>query len=277
MGEAKGVKEMINAIVVGAAGRMGRMVLSAIQNTEGITCIGAVEAAGHPSLGQDAGVVAGLGELTVRIEADLKSVIQKGAVVIDFTAADASLKNMEIAAQLHKPMVVGSTGFSAQQMEKVKRLTKEFPCVLAPNMSVGVNLMFRIVEEMARTLGDDYDCEIIEAHHRMKKDAPSGTALRLGEVIAKSLGRKLAEVGVYGRKGLIGERSREEIGMQVIRAGDIVGEHTVIFGGIGERIEITHRAHTRDTFAQGAVRAVKWVINQKPGLYDMGDVLGLKG
>jgi len=275
-GEVKGVKEMINAIIVGAAGRMGRMVLSAIHSAEGIACIGAVEAVGHPSLGQDAGVVAGVGELTVRIETDLKSVIQKGAVVIDFTAADASLKNMEIAAPLHKPMVVGSTGFSAQQMEKVKRLTKEFPCVLAPNMSVGVNLMFRIVEEMARTLGDDYDCEIIEAHHRMKKDAPSGTALRLGEVIARGLGRKWEEVGVYGRKGLIGERSRKEIGMQVIRAGDIVGEHTVLFGGMGERIEITHRAHTRDTFAQGAVRAAKWVVNQKSGLYDMGDVLGLK-
>ena len=268
---------MINAIVVGAAGRMGRMLINAIQNAEGITCTGAVEAAGHPSLGQDAGVIAGLGELKVWIEAALKSVIQKGAVVIDFTAADASLKNMEIAAPLHKPMVVGSTGFSAQQMEKVKRLTKEFPCVLAPNMSVGVNLMFRIVEEMARTLGDDYDCEIIEAHHRMKKDAPSGTALRLGEVIAESLGRKLAEVGVYGRKGLIGERRRKEIGMQVIRAGDIVGEHTVLFGGMGERIEITHRAHTRDTFAQGALRAARWVVNRKPGLYDMSDVLGLKG
>jgi 4-hydroxy-tetrahydrodipicolinate reductase len=267
---------MINAIVVGAAGRMGRMVINAIQSAEGIACIGAVEAANHPSLGQDAGVVAGLGELTVRIEADLKSVMGKGTVVIDFTAADASLKNMEMAAQLRKPMVVGSTGFSAQQLEKAKKLTKEFPCVLAPNMSVGVNLMFRIVEEMARTLGDDYDCEIIEAHHRMKKDAPSGTALRLGEVAARGLGRKWEEVGVYGRKGLIGERSRKEIGMQVIRAGDIVGEHTVLFGGMGERIENTHRAHTRDTFAQGAVRAAKWVVKQKPGLYDMGDVLGLK-
>jgi 4-hydroxy-tetrahydrodipicolinate reductase len=268
---------MINAIVVGAAGRMGRMIINAIQNAEGITCIGAVEAAGHPSLGQDAGVVAGLGELKVRIEDDLKSVIQKGAVVIDFTAAEASLKNMEIAAQHHKSMVVGSTGFSAQQMERVKQLAKEFPCVLAPNMSVGVNLMFRIVEQVSRVLGNDYDCEIIEAHHRMKKDAPSGTALRLGEVIARGLGRRWEEVGVYGRKGLIGERSRKEIGMQVIRAGDIVGEHTVLFGGMGERIEITHRAHTRDTFAQGAVRAAKWVVKQKPGLYDMGDVLGLKG
>ncbi len=268
---------MINAIVVGAAGRMGRMVLSAIQNTEGITCTAAVEAAGHPSVGQDAGVVAGLGELKVRIEADLKSVINKGNVVIDFTAAEASLKNMEVAAPLHKPMVVGSTGFSAQQLEKVKKLAKEFACVLAPNMSVGVNLMFRIVEQVARTLGDDYDCEIIEAHHRMKKDAPSGTALRLGEVVARGLGRKWEEVAVYGRKGMIGERSRKEIGIQVIRAGDIVGEHTVLFGGMGERLEITHRAHARDTFAQGAVRAAQWVVDQKPGLYDMGDVLGLKG
>jgi 4-hydroxy-tetrahydrodipicolinate reductase len=267
---------MINAIVVGAAGRMGRMAINAIQNAEGITCIGAVEATDHPSIGQDAGVVAGLGEIKKRIEADLKSVIDKGDVVIDFTAADASLKNMEIAAQHHKPMVVGSTGFSAQQKEKVKNLTKDFACVLAPNMSVGVNLMFRIVEQVARILGDDYDCEIIEAHHRMKKDAPSGTALRLGEVAARGLGRKWEEVGVYGRKGMIGERSRNEIGMQVIRAGDIVGEHTVLFGGMGERLEITHRAHTRDTFAQGAVRAARWVVNQKPGLYDMGDVLSLK-
>jgi 4-hydroxy-tetrahydrodipicolinate reductase len=268
---------MVNAIVVGAAGRMGRMVINAIRNSDGIQCTGAVEVPSNSAVGKDAGVVAGLGELKVRIEADLQSVIKKGDVVIDFTAAEASLKNMEMAAQHHKAMVVGSTGFSAQQMEKVKQLVKEFPCVLAPNMSVGVNLMFKIVEEMARILGDDYDCEIVEAHHRMKKDAPSGTALRLGEVIAESLGRKLADVGVYGRKGLIGERSKKEIGMQVIRAGDIVGEHTVIFGGMGERIEVTHRAHTRDTFAQGAVRAAKWVVNQKPGLYDMGDVLGLNG
>ena len=267
---------MIKAIVMGAAGRMGRMVVNAIQNAEGITCAGAVEVPGHPAVGGDAGLVAGLGELGVTIEDDLKSVIQQGAVVIDFTAAEASLGNMEVAAQHHKPMVVGSTGFSSQQLETVKKLTKAFPCCLAPNMSVGVNLMFKIVEEMARTLGDDYDCEIIEAHHRMKKDAPSGTALRLGEVAARGLGRKWAEVGVYGRQGLIGERTNKEIGMQVIRAGDIVGEHTVIFGGMGERLEITHRAHTRDTFARGAIRAARWVVEQKPGLYDMGDVLGLK-
>jgi 4-hydroxy-tetrahydrodipicolinate reductase len=268
---------MINVIVVGAAGRMGRMVLNAIQSSGDIKCTGAVEAAGHPSLGQDVGVVAGLGELKVRIGDDLTSVMQKGDVVIDFTAAEVSLKNMEIASRHHKPMVVGSTGFSSQLIEKVKQLTTAFPCVLAPNMSVGVNLMFKIVEEVARILGNDYDCEIVEAHHRMKKDAPSGTALRLGEVIAQGIGRQWQEVGVYGRKGMVGERSREEIGMHAVRAGDIVGDHTVLFGGMGERIEITHRAHTRDTFAQGAVRAAKWVVTQKPGLYDMGDVLGLKG
>jgi len=267
---------MIKAIIMGAAGRMGRMVINAIQNAEGITCIGAIEVPGLPAVGHDAGTVAGLGEIGVTIGDDLQSVIEQGAVVIDFTAAEASLKNMEIAAQHHKPMVVGSTGFSPEQLEQVKKLTKAFPCCLAPNMSVGVNLMFKIVKEMARTLGNDYDVEIIEAHHRMKKDAPSGTALRLGEVAAQGLGRKWEEVGVYGRQGLIGERTKEEIGMQVIRAGDIVGEHTVIFGGMGERLEVTHRAHTRDTFARGAIRAARWIVNQKPGLYDMGDVLGLK-
>jgi 4-hydroxy-tetrahydrodipicolinate reductase len=267
---------MIKVIVVGAAGRMGRMIINAIQNAEGIQCAGAVEATGNPAVGKDAGAVAGLAELGVRIEDTLSTVIKKGEVVIDFTTANTSLPNMEIAASLHKPMVVGSTGFSTQQMDKVRVLTKEFPCVLAPNMSVGVNLMFKVVEEVAKILGPNYDCEIIEAHHRMKKDAPSGTALKLGEVIAHALGRKWADVGVYGRKGIVGERSHEEIGMQVIRAGDIVGDHTVLFGGMGERLEITHRAHTRDTFAQGAVCAAQWVVSQKPGLYDMGDVLGLK-
>lgn len=268
---------MINAIVVGAAGRMGRMSVNAIQNAEGITCTGATETPGHPSQGQDAGTVAGVGEIGIKIEADLKSVIQKGDVVIDFTSAEASLVHMKVAAQHHKPMVIGSTGFSPQQLDQAKKLAKEFPCCLAPNMSVGVNLMYKVVEEMAQILGDDYDVEIVEAHHRMKKDAPSGTALRLGEVVARGLGRKWAEVGVYGRKGLIGERSRAEIGMHAIRAGDIVGDHTVIFGGMGERIEVTHRVHTRDTLARGAIRAAQWVLDQKPGLYDMGDVLGLKG
>lgn len=268
---------MINAVVVGAAGRMGRMIVNAIQNVDGITCIGAIETSGHPAQGQDVGVLAGVGELGVTMEDNLESIIEKGDVVIDFTTAEASLKNMEIAAQHRKPMVVGSTGFSPEQLEQVRKRTSEFPCCLAPNMSVGINLMYKVVEEIAQILGKDYDVEIVEAHHRMKKDAPSGTALQLGKVLARGLGRKWEEVGVYSRKGMIGERSKEEIGIQVIRAGDIVGEHTVIFAGMGERLEVTHRAHSRDTLARGAVRAAKWVVTQKPGLYDMGDVLGLKG
>lgn len=268
---------MINAIVIGAAGRMGRMIVNTVQNADGITCTGAIEIPEHPAQGQDVGVLAGVGALGVAIEDNLQSIITKGDVVIDFTSAEASLKNMEIAAQHHTPMVIGSTGFSPEQLGQVRKLTKEFPCCLAPNMSVGVNLMYKVVEEMAQILGEDYDVEIVEAHHRMKKDAPSGTALQLGKVVARGLGRTWEEVGVYGRKGLIGERSREEIGMQVIRAGDIVGEHTVIFGGKGERLEVTHRAHSRDTMARGAVRAATWIVTQKPGLYDMGDVLGLKG
>ncbi len=267
---------MINAIVMGAAGRMGRMVVNAIQGSEGITCRGAVEASGHPSVGQDVGVGVGVGELGVRIEDDLSTVIQQGDVIIDFTSAEASLSAMEVAAQHRKPMVVGSTGFSPEQREAARKLTREFPCVLSPNMSVGVNLMFKIVGEIAQVLGKDYDVEIVEAHHRLKKDAPSGTALRLAEVIAQALGRNLEEVGIYARKGMIGERTGEEIGVQTVRAGDIVGEHTVLFGGIGERIEVTHRAHSRDTFARGAVRAALWIVNQKPGLYDMSNVLGLK-
>ena len=268
---------MINAIVIGAAGRMGRMIVNAILNADGITCTGAIEIPGHPAQGQDVGVLAGAGALGVTIENNLESIIKKGDVAIDFTTAEASLKNMEIAAQHHTPMVVGSTGFSPEQLEQARKLTTELPCCLAPNMSVGVNVMYKVVEEMAQILGKDYDVEIVEAHHRMKKDAPSGTALQLGKVVARGLGRKWEEVGVYGRKGLIGERSTEEIGIQVIRAGDIVGEHTVIFGGMGERLEVTHRAHSRNTLARGAVRAATWVVTQKPGLYDMGDVLGLKG
>lgn len=267
---------MIKAIVIGAAGRMGRMVIGAIQKTGGIVCHGAIEVPGHHSIGQDAGLIAGVGEIGVMIVADLELVIKQGDVLIDFTSANASLRHMEIASRHKKPMVVGSTGISAQQMEMVRKLTEDFPCVLAPNMSVGVNLIFKLVEEVTKVLGEGYDCEVVEVHHRMKKDAPSGTALRLAEAVARGRGTRWEDVSVYGRKGMTGERPKGEIGIHALRGGDIVGEHTVLFAGDGERIEITHRAHTRDTFAQGAVRAAKWIINQRPGLYDMWDVLGLK-
>jgi 4-hydroxy-tetrahydrodipicolinate reductase len=173
-------------------------------------------------------------------------------------------------------IVIGTTGLSPEQTNKVEEVSKSVRCVLAPNMSVGVNVMFRIVQEVAKVLGPEYDIEILEAHHRQKKDSPSGTAVKLGELISSSIGRDFGKVGIYGRRGMVGERTRDEIGMQVIRAGDIVGEHTVLFGGIGERLEITHRAHSRDNFARGAVRAALWVVNQPNGLYDMQDVLGLR-
>jgi 4-hydroxy-tetrahydrodipicolinate reductase len=186
------------------------------------------------------------------------------------------LESLEFAKETQKAIVIGTTGLNSEQMERLKELSKEVRCVYSPNMSVGVNVMFRIVQEVAKTLGPDYDVEILEAHHHLKKDSPSGTAVRLGELIAKATGRDFSKVGVYGRRGMIGERTKEEIGVQVIRAGDIVGEHTVLFGGVGERLEIIHRAHSRDNFARGAVRAALWVVNQPNGLYDMQDVLGLR-
>ena len=177
---------------------------------------------------------------------------------------------------IKRAMVIGTTGFSAPQLEEVKSLACQVPCVLSPNMSVGINLIYKVIGEMAKTLGEDYDIEVIEAHHRLKKDAPSGTALKIAEVLAKAVSRDLDQVGVYARKGLIGERKKGEIGIQTIRAGDIVGDHTILFGGMGERIEVTHRASSRDTFAGGALRAARWVVRQPPGLYDMLDVLNLR-
>ena len=197
-------------------------------------------------------------------------------MLIDFTSPEATLEHVRACADHHRPIVVGTTGFSKEEVEEVRKYTDKISCVLAPNMSIGVNLSFKILAEVAQALGDDYDVEIVEAHHRMKKDAPSGTAMKMAQVLSTALNRNLDEVGVFARKGIIGERSRKEIGVQTVRAGDIVGEHTVYFAGKGERIEITHRAHSRDTFAAGAVRAALWVSAKKSGMYDMQDVLGLK-
>lgn len=266
----------VKAIVVGAAGRMGVRLLAAIQDTAGVVLAGAVERKDHPQLSRDAGEVAGLGKLNVPLSGSLQEVISAGEVVVEFTNPESSLRNLELAAAAGKCAVIGSTGFSAEAMEEVRRLTGRVACVLSPNMSVGVNVMFRAIGDLARVLGEDYDVEVIEAHHRMKKDAPSGTAMKMGQILAQALQRSFEEAAVFERKGIIGERKRMEIGMQTVRAGDIVGEHTVIFGGLGERLEVTHRAHSRDNFARGAMRAALWVVKQKPGLYDMQDVLGLK-
>lgn len=265
---------MLKVIVLGAAGRMGSRIISLIQEAESIRLVGAVEAKGHPSLGADAGEVSGKKRLGIRLTDDLASVIDLGDVVIDFTTPHSTLDCLELIAQKAKPVVIGTTGFGPDDLNRIHKAATKIPCVLSPNMSVGVNVMFRIAEEMARLLGQEYDMEILEAHHRFKKDAPSGTALRLAQVLAKATQRRLEEVATYARKGQVGERKSSEIGIQAIRAGDIVGDHTVIFGGLGERLELTHRAHSRDNFARGALRAARWVVNQPPGLYEMAHVLG---
>jgi len=264
----------IGAIVVGAAGKMGGRIIHIIKETPSIKLSRAIERSDHPAIGRDIGEVIGLGKMGVPLEGLLKK--EGGDVLINFSSPQASMESLEFAKEVGLAIVIGTTGLSSEQMNRAKELSKSVRCVLAPNMSVGMNVMFRVVQEVAGVLGPEYDIEILEAHHRLKKDSPSGTALKLGELISNAIGRDFGKVGVYGRKGMVGERTKEEIGMQVIRAGDIVGEHTVLFGGIGERLEIIHRAHSRDNFARGAVRAALWVVNQPNGLYDMQDVLGLK-
>ena len=267
---------MIRAIVCGAAGRMGGRIIAMIREADDFILVGAVEQPNSASIGQDAGEVEGIGKLGVPVISDLGAVIGEGQVVIDFTAPAATLSHLAIAAQAKVPVVVGTTGFSAADLGGIKQHSLAVPCVFSPNMSVGVNLVFKVLAEVARALGDGYDIEIVETHHRLKKDAPSGTALKMAHVIAETLGRDLDKVGVYGRKGMVGARGKEEIAIHALRAGEVVGDHTVIFDGMGERIEVTHRAHTRDNFARGAQRAARWVIGRPPGLYDMQDVLGLK-
>jgi 4-hydroxy-tetrahydrodipicolinate reductase len=267
---------MIKVIVAGAAGRMGSRLVSLLKDSTGLMLAGAVEHKGHRAVGADAGEMAGCGRSGVRITDDLVALLEQGDVVIDFSAPDATLNHLRAVVQRRRAMVIGTTGFSQAELEELNTLARQVACVFSPNMSVGINLICKVLGEMAKTLGDEYDIEVIEAHHRLKKDAPSGTALKLAEVLANAVNRDLNRVGVYTRKGFIGERKKTDIGIQTIRAGDIVGDHTVLFGGLGERIEVTHRASSRDTFALGALRAAGWVVRQRPGLYDMMDVLGLK-
>ena len=267
---------MIKVVVTGAGGRMGGRLVTLIKESSDLQLVGAVERKGHPAVGKDAGEIAGCGHVGVAVADDLTALADRADVLIDFTAPEAALAHLHIMTARKKAMVIGTTGLSAYQQADLKKTAKAIPCVYAPNMSVGVNVMLRVITDIARKLGDDYDIEVLEAHHRLKKDAPSGTALKIAQVLADATGRDLEKVVAYGRKGMIGERRRGEIGIQVIRAGDIVGDHTVLFGGPGERIEVTHRAQSRDTFARGALRAARWVVTQPPGLYDMADVLGLK-
>jgi 4-hydroxy-tetrahydrodipicolinate reductase len=265
---------MTRVAVSGAAGRMGRTLIQAIHEAPDLTLGAAFERSGSASLGADAGEVAGVGQLGVSVSADPAAATGAFDALIEFTTPEATLLHAELCAAAGKRMVIGTTGFDGAGLERIRAAAARIPVLMAPNMSVGVNLCLRLIELAARVLGDDVDVEVIEAHHRDKVDAPSGTALRMGEVLADALGRDFADVARFAREGITGPRDRGTIGFATIRAGDIVGDHTVLFAGRGERIEITHRAGSRANFAQGALRAVRWLEDRPAGLFDMRDVLG---
>ena len=267
---------MSRIAIVGAAGRMGRTLVQAVHETPGLELTVAVERPGSGLLGSDAGELAGVGRLGVAVTDDLAAAVDRFDTLIDFTTPSATLAHLALCRAHGRRAVIGTTGLDAAGRAAVAAAGAQIGIVFAPNMSVGVNLCLRLLDLAARVMGEDADIEIIEAHHRHKVDAPSGTALRMGEVIADALGRDLAEVAVYGREGRTGERNRSTIGFETIRAGDVVGEHTVWFATIGERVEITHKASSRMTFAKGAVRAAQWLGDRPAGLYDMQDVLGLR-
>ena len=262
--------------VMGAAGRMGKTLIEAVQQTPGAGLTAAIDRPDSSLVGADAGELAALGRIGVPLSGDLDRVADEFDVLIDFTHPTVTLKNLAFCRKHHKAMIIGTTGFSVEEKQLLAEAGKDIPIVFAANFSVGVNLCLKLLDTAARVLGDDVDIEITEAHHRHKVDAPSGTAVRMGVVIAEALGRDLKKVAVYGREGQTGARARDTIGFATVRAGDIVGDHTVLFAADGERVEITHKASSRMTFAKGAVRAALWLDKREPGLYDMQDVLDLR-
>jgi 4-hydroxy-tetrahydrodipicolinate reductase len=254
---------------------MGSRLVALLQPESELRLVAALEAPGHAALGRDAGESAGVGRLGIPIGADVDAALGRDRILIEFSVPDASLAHVREVARHGGRAVIGTTGFTATQREELARIATSIPLLVSPNMSVGVNVAFKVLADMARMLGDEYDVEIVETHHRFKKDAPSGTALRMAEVVATALGRDLAKTAVYDRHDKLAERARKEIGMAALRSGDVVGEHTVVFGSLGERIELTHRAHSRDNFARGALRGARFIATARPGLYSMQDVLGL--
>lgn len=267
---------MRRVAVTGAAGRMGRTLIQAIHETDQLTLGAAFERPDISLIGSDAGELAGVGDLGVVVAGDLEAHLDAFDVLVDFSVPEATLQSVAACQGAGKQLVIGTTGFEEDGLRVIRSAAIDVAILMAPNMSVGVNVVFRLIEQAALALGDDVDIEIIEAHHRHKVDAPSGTAVRMGEIVAAALERNLADVAVYGREGITGERDRRTIGFETIRAGDIVGEHTVMFAGSGERIEITHRAQSRMNFAQGALRAVLFLTDKPNGLFDMQDLLGFR-
>lgn len=266
---------MTKIAIVGAGGRMGRCLIEAAYASETIELRAVIGRPGSTVIGCDAGELSGIGNLGLPVTDDLEKALDDFDVLVDFTLPEGTLAHAETCAKHGRAMVVGTTGFSRQQEQQLDRLSQHLPLLVAPNMSVGVNLCLSLLKRAASAIGEDMDIEIIEAHHRHKVDAPSGTALQMGRVIAETLGRDLATCAIYGREGRMGPREPGTIGFETIRAGDIVGEHTVMFAGLGERIEISHKASSRMTFAVGAMRAAAWVAGRAPGRYNMNDVLGL--
>jgi len=266
---------MTNIAVLGVSGRMGRCLVRSIRQSDDLSLSGALASSGSPALGRDAGDVANTGPLGVSITASRGEALAGADVAIDFTLPAAAIGNLEAAAELGIPVVIGTTGLDDAAQAAIRRVSHDLPVLVAPNMSLGVNLLFSLVDRASAALGEDYDIEVFEAHHRNKVDAPSGTALRIAEIAAGARGRILADIGIHTRAGQIGPRPRGGIGFAVVRGGDIVGEHRVTYAGIGESLEISHRASDRMTFAYGAVTAARWIIGRPPGLYGMADVLGI--
>ena len=270
---------MTRVAITGAAGRMGKTLIQALNDAGDLRLSAALEQPGHAMIGRDVGEIAGVGAAGIKLGEDAAACIDDFDVVVDFTVPQATLALAGICAAHGKAMVIGTTGFAPEELRMLTAHARKIPLFIAPNMSVGVNLTFKLIEIAARALGDEVDLEVLEAHHRHKVDAPSGTAVRMGEILAQALGRDLAADAIYGRQGITGARERKTIGFSTMRGGDIVGEHTVMFAGEGERIEITHRAQSRMNFAQGALRAVRYVSAQPAGQYNMQTLLrpGLKG
>ena len=264
---------MIHVVVNGACGRMGRLLTQGVAQQDDMKLVGAIEFASHSDIGTDVGVVAGIGELGITITSELNDVISSADVVIEFSKPEATLQHLRKVVAADKAMIIATTGFNNDELSEIHELTSKIRCVMAPNMSLGVNVMIRALELIAKSLGDDYNIEIIEAHHNHKADSPSGTALRLAETVAEALGRDLNEIGVYGRHGIIGPRPQKQIGIHAIRGGDIAGDHTVMFATEGEQLSVVHRAHSPEAFAKGAIRAARWVINASRGLHDVSEVL----
>ncbi|MAJ91794.1 MAG: 4-hydroxy-tetrahydrodipicolinate reductase [Legionellales bacterium] len=262
--------------VCGAAGRMGKVILEVCKETEGVEITAAIEHPDSPYVGLDAGAVAGINNLNVKITDSIKNIANEVDVMIDFTLATSIVKNIKECESSNCRMVIGTTGLNDEAQKNIQSAAKNIAIVFAPNMSVGVNLCFKLLETAASVIGKEADTEIVEAHHRDKKDAPSGTAIRMGEIVAEKTERDLKDCAIYGREGISSTRDKNTIGFETIRAGDIIGDHTVIFATAGERVEISHKATSRKNFASGAVRAALWLSEKETGLFDMQDVLNLK-